>query len=370
MRKINSTMYYFPPESVDFITKKFREILETGSFLTMGKYCEEFEEKFAKYMGCKHAVSVNSGTAALEIVFRTLNIEGFDVIVPTNTFAATVFAVIKAGGRPIFADCTADLTIDPNDVKKKLTKKTKVIVTVHIGGMVSPQTCDLLDICKEKGIQLVEDAAHAAGSTLDDKKAGTFGTAGAFSFFPTKVMTTGEGGMIVTNDPKIYWEATLLRDQAKVKGKNYHEKVGYNWRMTEFQAIMGLTQLENLEKFIAKRTEIAKTYDSEFQGSSKISPLQVPRRVRHNYYKYIVFIPKASNRESLEQRLKKEYGVSLGGYVYDIPCHLQPVFKKYAKSNLPGSEELCNKHICPPIYFPMTPEDAVYVAQSIRKCLK
>lgn len=370
MKEISSTKYYFPPKSIDFIIEKYRELLRTGSFLTLGKYCEEFEKEFASYIGSKYAVAVNSGTAALEIIFRKLNVDGFDVIVSTNTFAATVFAIIRAGGRPIFADCSSDLTIDPNDVKKRLTDKTKVAVTVHVGGMVSPNTYDLMDLCERENIFLVEDAAHAHGSAFDNKKAGTFGVAGAFSFFPTKVMTTGEGGMIVTNESTIYEEARLLRDQAKIQNENFHEKMGYNWRMTELQAIMGLAQLDNLEEFISKRTEIAKIYDRELQEAKHISLLRVPKRVRHNYYKYVVFLPKVVNHEPLQRKLKSEFGISLGGYVYKVPCHLQPVFKSYAQSSLPNSEDLCNRHLCPPIHVQMTSDDAVYVAQSLRKCLK
>jgi len=368
--KIPSFRYYFPQESIDFVSEKFREILETGAFLSTGKHCAELEDKFASYVGLQHAVTVNSGTAALEAIFRAIDVRGFDVIVPTNTFAATAFAVVHAGGRPIFADCTDDLTVDPEDVKKKLTDKTKVVVTVHVGGMVSPHTYDLVDLCEEKGIYLVEDAAHAHGSALDGKKAGTFGVAGAFSFFSTKVMTTGEGGMVVTNDEAISDKVRLLADQAKVDGRNYHEELGLNWRMAEVQALMGLAQLEHLDSFIDKRTEIAKIYDEEFENVASLSPLKVPSNVRHSYYKYIVFLDKTLNREEIQKTLKTEYNVSLGGYVYDLPCHLQPVFKDFVQSSLPVSEDLCNRHICPPIYVQMTEEEALYVVNSIKRCLQ
>ena len=369
MKKIPPTKYCFPPESIDFVTERFREILETGAFLTMGKYCEEFERKFASYVGSKYAISVNSGTAALEAIFTALDIKGTDIIIPSNTFAATAFAAIRAGGHPIFADCAKDLTVDPDDVKKKITDKTKAVVTVHIGGLVSPHTYELMEICENKGIYLVEDAAHAQGSMLDNKKAGTFGVAGAFSFFSTKVMTTGEGGIIVTNDEDVYDKTRLLRDQAKINGRNYHEQVGSNWRMTEFQALLGITQLANLESFIRERTRIARIYDDGLKKIPFLEPLEVPSNVRHDYYKFVVFTPKGFDRESLKQRLRKEYNVRLGGYVYDLPCHLQPVFKSYFQESLPVSEDLCSRHICPPIYVTMKDEEANYVVNSIRRCL-
>ena len=370
-RYIPPFKYYFPPKAIDFITSKIREILENHEYLTMGKYCEEFEEKFANYIGVKHAISVNSGTSALEIIFRAINVEGYEVIVPTNTFAATAFAVIRAGGKPVFADCIEDLTVDPNDVKKHITDKTKAIVTVHIGGLVSPHTHELIELCEDKGIYLVEDCAHAHGSMLDGKKAGTFGIAGAFSFFPTKVMTTGEGGMITTNDDDIANMAKLLRNQGKIKG-NMVGVVAYNWRMTEFQAIMGLAQLSLLEEIIEKRTNIARIYDEVLKDNEVLRPLKIPENVRHNYYKYIVFLPKKRKPEVLREHLKKNYNISLSGYVYEIPLHKQPPFQKYVskKDKYPRAEDLCSRHIALPIYPEMTPKEAYYVAESLLSSIK
>jgi len=369
MQQIPPYKYHFPREKIDWILEKYRELLETGSFLTMGKYCKDFEEKFASYIGSKYAISTDNGSSALEAIFSAIGVKGFDVIVPTNTFAATAFAVVKAGGRPVFADCTPDLTVDPKDVKRKITKRTKVAVTVHIGGLVSPHTYDLVEICEKQGIYLVEDAAHAHGSELDRKKAGTFGVASAFSFFSTKVMTTGEGGMIVTDHEEICERARLLRDQAKAGGKEYHEVVGSNWRMSEFQAILGIVQLELLDYFITERNRIARIYNEEFKNVSLLKPLEIPKNVRHNFYKYVVFAPKGFDRGVLRQRLKREYGVSLSGCVYELPCHLQPVFEKLKQGSLPVSEDLCTRHICPPIYVTMQDEEAVYVVDSIRRCL-
>lgn len=361
--------YEFSSEDVDFIVSRFRQILEQRAFLTMGRYCEEFEKAFAAYVGCRYAVAVSSGTAALEAIFRAMDVRGWDVIVPTNTFAATVFAVIAAGGWPVFADCCDDLTIDPEDVKRRLTARTKAVVTVHIGGLVSPRTRELLDFCKAKGLYLVEDAAHAHGSMLDGRHAGTFGIAAAFSFFPTKVMTTGEGGMVVTDDDKIAEKVRILRDQGKVPGKgNYHEEFGYNWRMTEVAALMGLAQLRRLEEFVARRRQIARIYDEGLAGANGVRPLRVPPEVRHNYYKYVVFVH-GIDREALRHRLLNEYGISLSGYVYELPCHEQTVFRRYVETRLPVAEDLCRRHICLPIYYSLTDEQAQYVARSLAECV-
>ncbi|MBI2829945.1 MAG: DegT/DnrJ/EryC1/StrS aminotransferase family protein, partial [Chloroflexi bacterium] len=256
-------------------------------------------------------------------------------------------------------------------VEKKLTPRTKAVVTVHIGGLVSPHTLELADICKRKGIYLIEDAAHAQGSAYGDQKAGTFGIGGAFSFFSTKVMTTGEGGMVITSDESIYKKALVLRDQAKiVKGsyQNYHEELGYNWRMTEVTALMGITQLDLLDKFIERRNQIAKIYDEELANVKNLRILRRPSAARHNYYKYIGFLENY-DREKLQKEVKEKFGVSMGGYVYEIPLHKQPAFKEFVDGSLPRAEDLCQRHVCPPIFYTMTDEEAHYAGNSIARCL-
>jgi perosamine synthetase len=291
------------------------------------------------------------------------------VIVPTNTFAATAFAVIHAGGTPVFADCGADLTADPEDVGRRITSKTKAVVAVHIGGLVSPGAAEMRELCERRGIPLVEDAAHAHGSGIDNHQAGALGVAAAFSFFSTKVMTTGEGGMIVTADRALADRARLLRDQAKVDGGNYHRVLGYNWRMTELQAVLGLAQLRRLRQFIDRRATIARLYDRGWAGAEGIRPLKISSRCRPNYYKYIVFLEKKAPWE-VGQRLKDRYGVRLGGNVYDVPCHQQPVFREFVRVPLPRAEELCRRHICPPIYPSLTDEEARYVVEAVREVVR
>lgn len=362
--------YEFSPEDIDFVLSKFRGLVEERAFLTMGKYGEEFEQAFAKYHQCQYAVAVNSGTAALEIILRTLDVAGSDVVVPTNTAAATVFAVIAAGGRPVFADCGADLIVDPKDVAGRLTAKTKAVITVHVGGLISPSTPELVQLCDAKGIYLVEDAAHAHGCMLDGKRAGTFGIAASFSFFSTKVMTTGEGGMVVTGERWLSEKAAMLRNYAKMPGKgNYHEEFGYNWRMGELPALLGLAQLRRLDDFINRRNHLAKIYDGMLRGVEGLTLLPAPPNARHNFYKYILFLDPHIDREQLQHRLKTVHGVNLSGYVWELPCHEQPVFSSLADSSLPVAEELCRRHVCLPVYYSLTDEEAVHVARSLLHCL-
>ncbi len=370
-RRIPPFRYYFPPESVNRIVGGVRELLESGDYLTQCKYVEELERKFASYIGVKHAVAVSNGTAALEIIFTALGVNGSKVIIPTNTFAATAYGAIRAGGRPVFVDIEADLNFSLNDVRKKLSKDVKAVVPVHIGGLVPPRMEELIELAEKKGFHIIEDAAHAHGSELKGRKAGTFSKAAAFSFFSTKVMTTGEGGMIVTDDDEIAEKAKLLRNQGKVKG-NLIGIMGYNWRMTEFQAIVGLEQLRLLDEMIEGRRRVARIYDELLSGHPVLKVLEIPEESKTNYYKYIVFLPKGRKPDVLKAFLKEKYGVELAGYVYEVPLHRQPVFKEYVSSSeeFPVADDLCYRHIALPIYPQMTEEEAHYVVECLNKALR
>ena len=369
LKRIPPQRYDFSPEDVTWILEKTREVLETRAFLTLGRYGEEFERKFAEHVGVAHAVAVSSGTAALEIILRALRVQGREVVVPTNTFAATAFAVIHADAKPVFADSGEDLGVDPEDVERRIGPECKAVVAVHIGGHVSPGVFPLRELCERKGLYLVEDAAHAQGSGIAGQQAGTLGVAGAFSFFSTKVMTTGEGGMIVTADATLAEKARLLRDQAKVSGANYHEELGYNWRMTEFQAILGLAQLRRLGEFVSRRTEIARVYDAGWENLGEVRRLLPAPASRPNYYKYVLFL-KTKAPHQIGRQLKERFGVHLGGAVYDTPCHLQPVFREFAWGGLPRAEELSRRHICPPIYPSLTNEEAQYVVEALQEVVR
>ena len=374
-RKMNiaPTKPYFFKEDMKYILDRFREILEGKSFLSQFKYCEEFEKKFAEYVGTKYAVTTTNGTAALELMLRAANIKNSDVVVPTNTNVATAAAVINSGNKPVFADCGKDLTIDPDSVREQITDNTKAVFTVHVGGLVSPNTYKILDVCKERGIPLFEDAAHAHGSMLDGKKAGSLGVAGAFSFFSTKVMTTGEGGMIVTEDEELFERAKILRriGQLSRMGHDYYiEEVASNWKMTEIAALLGLTQLSHLEDFVKRRNEIACILDEELEGTDGIEVLKIPENCRSSFYKYVVFLDKGINKKILLHRLKTRYDVKLGGSVYDLPLHMQPAFEEFVRCRLPKAEDLCMRHICMSIYYALTDEEVVYQAECLKTCLK
>jgi perosamine synthetase len=369
--RIPAARIQFLPEDRAWISERIVEVLTTGQ-LTLGKYGAQFEKEFADFCGCRHAIAVNSGTSALEIIFRTLGIEGKDVLVPTNTFFATAAAVVHAGGRPILVDLDPDsFGIRIEDVENSLTVKTAGVVIVHIGGIISRRIKELQELCHRKGIWLVEDAAHAHGSSFKGSKAGTFGIANAFSFYPTKVMTSAEGGMIITDDDRIAEESRIYRDQGKASfTQNAHVRMGYNWRMSEPHAIIGLKHLERLPSMISDRKKIAMIYNRGLKEFRNLQCLDIPAEGVCNYYKYITILKDIRDRKTLKSILRERYGVSLSGEVYEEPLHKQPVFKQYATRSLAVSEDYCARHICLPIYPGMKDDEAQWVIDALKEVIE
>ncbi len=360
---------WFPDEDRAEILRMIDDSLRTGR-LTLGPIGERLEEEFAARHGAAHAVAVASGTSALEIVLRSVGVDGREVIVPANTFHATAAAVLAAGGRLRFADCDpATLAVDPASVAALVSPATAAVIVVHIGGLVAPAVRDLQALCAASGVALVEDAAHAHGSSLDGRSAGTFGVAGTFSFYPTKVMAGGEGGMIVTDDAHLADEARIYRDQGKASFlTNVHTRLGSNWRMSEPHAAIVLTQLRRLDEFIAHRYQAARRYTAALPELG-FTPVAVPDGAVTNWYKLIAYPPPGTDRVVLKKRLREEWGVALSGEVYEVPLHLQPVFERWADGPLPGTEELCARHVCLPISAVITPEQEQLVLRALQATL-
>ena len=370
MIKVPAAKIQFLPEDRQWIADRIQEVLESGQ-LTLGKYGVEFEQKFAELCGVSHAVAVSSGTSSIEIILRSIGIAGKKVIVPTNTFFATAAAVVHAGGVPVFADMdTESFAVSPETIRKALTPGVTGIVVVHIGGIVSAHMPEILKLAEEKGLWVVEDAAHAQGSSLGGVQAGAFGIAGSFSFYPTKVMTSGEGGMIVTSDEKLATEARIYRDQGKKSFyENAHVRLGYNWRMSEPHAIIGLRHLSRIGEMIADRQAAANIYDEGLKGFKNLYPLSVPKSGICNYYKYIAVLREKRDRKELKSLLREKYGVALAGEVYEDPLHKQPVFLEYASGALPVAENLCARHICLPVFSGMTEGDARLTLAALRETI-
>ena len=372
-REVPPARPFFPEEDIEKIKGLVEEILRSGQ-LTLGKFTSQLEEAFARLCGVEHAVAVSSGTAALEIAYRCLGVEeGAEVVVPTNTFSATAATVFFAGGKPIFTDISPEtLCITLEEVQERLTPRTKGVVVVHVGGLVCPDTVAIKEFCEDKGLFLVEDAAHAHASTLDKKPAGSFGDAGCFSFYPTKVMTTGEGGIITTDRDDVAEMAKIIRDQGKESfGSSLIVELGYNWRLPELCAAVGLVQLKRLGEIIERRRRIAAIYDRALERIDGIRPLKVPDNVFCNYYKYVALLDKDIDRDVFKAKMA-EKGVRCGGEVYWPPLHLQPLYKRLLgtkEGDFPVAEAVCKRMVCLPMYPGLSDEEARYVVEVIEDVL-
>jgi perosamine synthetase len=344
--------------------------LQDGS-LTLGPQTREFEEAFALRHDVPHAIAVSSGTSALEIIFRILAVKDREVVIPTNTFFATAAAVVHAGGIPRLADISADtLALSPETLEAALTPLTAVVVLVHIGGFITPEIDAIRHICDRRGIVLVEDAAHAHGASFEGRAAGTFGHAAAFSFYPTKVMTSGEGGMITTRDEQLRDEAIVYRDQGKAGflGGD-HVRMGYAWRMSELHAAVGLIHLSHLNEAIVTRRRVAARYDEALAGLSGCRTLSIPAASISNFYKYVVLLNPAIDRAELKRELSERMGVSLSGEVYASPLHRQPIFADLDGDSFPVADDVCARHICLPVHSDMSDDEADYVVESLASVL-
>ncbi len=379
MRVAGFDLKYSDPE-VRSITGGFEELIRSG-FISMGRNVAEFERQWSAYCDVKYAVATANGTCSMEMILRAIGVQGGTVIVPSHTFIASAVAAIRAGAKVIFADCQREnFQMDPEDLRRKIRPDTRAVMLVHMSGIISPHLDEIRDICKQHGIPLVEDAAHAHGATIDRRKAGSLGLAGSFSFFSTKVITTGEGGMITTDDENIYKTACALRDHGRFGPEpNVHHDLGYNWRPGEFNAILGLEQMRRVDEILRRRRQIARSYDDKLKALEipGIKLLEIPARVQSSYYKYIVYSEPPIEREKLKQILKQQYSVSLPGELYNRDCHTQPVFARYPetivrqpKEGFPETDYVVSRHFCLPLYFSLTDDQVDHVVASLDKAVR
>ncbi len=368
MDMIQQAKPYIPAEDIDEIVETTREILESG-MLMQGKYVQQFEEAFASYVGTKYATALNSGTAALQGLYHYHGVKGKDVLVPTNTFLATAYTVMYEGGTPILVDINPEtLCIDVDTLKQKLTKDTVGVAMVHMAGLVPEYFDEIKAFCKEHGLWLIEDAAHAHGSTYKGKKAGALADGSAFSFVATKVMTTGgEGGIVTTDNQELADRLKSLRFHGTDSQGGIQDRWGFNWRMIEIQAAIGLTQLRRLDEFVARRMEIGTAYDAAFKDLENVHSIPVPDGELCAYYKYPLILEASLDRATIKQAMIDEFKVK-SGTAYWPPCHLQPAFMNEYNSDestCPVASDVLKRTMSIPMYASMTDEDVERVINAV-----
>ncbi|MEW6008458.1 MAG: UDP-4-amino-4,6-dideoxy-N-acetyl-beta-L-altrosamine transaminase [Candidatus Omnitrophota bacterium] len=357
-----------------------------SDWITQGSKIGEFEDAVCKYTGAKYAVAVNSGTAALHAASFAAGIKCKDeVITSPVTFLATANCIVYQKAKPVFADINANsLNINPEEIERKITRRTKAIIAVHFAGF--PCNMDkILSIAKKNRLIVIEDASHALGAQYKGRKIGSIGNMTTFSFHPLKSITTGEGGMILTNNKKLYTRLLCFRNHGIVKNKKklrkigpwYYEmqNLGYNYRITDFQCALGINQLAKLDKFIRRREEIAIRYNELFKDIDNFIefPQEVPNYIKHAWHLYIIQL----RLDRLKISRKKFFNIlrnkNIGVQVHYIPIHLQPFYKRnfgYKKGDFPQAERFYERAITLPIFPALANKDIDRIAKTVKSLVK
>ena len=326
--------------------------------LAQGAQVEAFEAAFADFCGAKHAIATSSGTTALQTALLAHGIgPGDEVITSPFTFIASANAIVFCGAKPVFVDIDEyTYNIDPSLIEAAITPRTKAVLPVHIFGYPSDMEA-IMDIAVRHGLVVIEDACQAHGASVKGRKVGTFGT-GCFSFYPTKNITTAEGGIVTTNDDQIADRARLIRNHGQ-RERYYHESIGYNFRMTEIQAAIGVVQLGKLEPFTAARRANAAYLTQRLKGVR--TPHEAPG-YRHVYHQYTVRV--TNDRDRLAKHLR-ERGIATGIY-YPLPVHRQVAYQRLGYSDhLPVAEGACCEVLSLPVHPALTSEDLDHIVQGV-----
>ncbi len=361
----------FIPISEPSITKKeidyVFDAVRSGWVSSLGKYIDDFEKKFAEYCGTKYALTTSNGTTALHLALSALGLgEGDEVIIPDLTFIATANAVKYTGAKVVTVDIEEDtLCIDPKEIEKAITFKTKAIIPVHLYGHPANME-EIKKIAKKYNLFVIEDAAEAHGAEINGKKVGSFGDVGIFSFYGNKIMTSGEGGMVTTNNKKIYEKMKYLRDHTMSKERRYwHTEVGYNYRMTNLQAALGVAQVERIEELLNKKRKIFEWYKEYLNDTSNIKLNFQKNGYKNVYWMICVQIIgyDEEKRDNLMKKLK-EKGIDSRPFFY--PISDMPM---YGKSNTPVTHKVYQRGINLPSFFDLEKTEIKYICDHLKSLI-
>jgi dTDP-4-amino-4,6-dideoxygalactose transaminase len=374
----------YPLSDIDFEKEEEKEVLRVlrSRWLSTGPVTEMFERTFSEYLGGGHAIAVSNGTAALHLALAAVGIkEGDEVILPSLTFVATANSVLYVGAKPVFADIVSadDLNISPQEIEKKITRKTKAILVMHYGGY----PCDMesiLRIAKRYSLYLVEDAAHAPGSECRGRMCGLIGDLGCFSFFSNKNLATGEGGMVVTRNKGWAEKVRRMRSHGmealswdKYRGhlSSYDIRgLGYNYRTTEIQSALGLVQLKKLDRNSRKRKKLVESYRNELQEVKEISiPFPYFKGIP-SYHLFPIVVAPSVDRNRVMERLK-HFGIQSS--IHYPPVHLFSLYRKqfgYKKGDLPKTEEVSQREMTLPLHPLLDPGDVKWIVKKLRVAVR
>jgi perosamine synthetase len=366
-------MMEIPVNEPDLSGNEQKYVLDAvkSGWVAQGKYVGEFERGFAKFIGTKHAITTTSGTAALQLATTCLDLRpGDEVIVPALTIVSTVFSVCYVGATPVLVDSDpTTYTLDPNEVERKITPKTRAILPVHLYGHPADMQ-PILDLARRHNLFVIEDAAEAHGAQYRGRSAGSMGIVNCFSFYSNKIITTGEGGMVTTDDDRLAKRVTRLKDLAHSEERRFlHTEIAYVLRMTNMQAALGLAQLERVEQFIARKRRMAAEYQQALAGIEGLHvPVEMPW-AKSVYWMYAIRITPdfGCSRDELMRRLQER---NVGTRTFFIPMHQQPVFLNmglFRDEHYPVAERLSEEGLYLPSGLTLTKEQIDRVASSIRE---
>ena len=347
-----------------------KEAIDSGWISSLGSFVEKFEKKFANYIGVKYAVSCASGTSAISLLCPTLQIkEGDEVILQSLTFTADAFAMHQSGAKIVFADCSKDkFTISPDDVRKKITKKTKIVSPTHLYGRPAEMD-ELRHICDQNNIYLIEDCCQATGAKYKNKMVGSIGHFN-FHSFHNKLIASGEGGMITTNDKNLAERFEKLKNPPSVNRPEERDgfmEISMNHRLSNLHAAVGLAQLERLEENIKKKIKMAEIYDEIFKDAEGIKIIKADSEHRTVWWRYTILLDQKINLNEFKQKALENKIVVREGY---LPLHKHPFFKDYNSLSLPNAEKLGKETIDIPSSFNLKENEIVSIGQTLKKIAK
>jgi len=369
------------PDITNLERRYVQSVLETPH-LSLGPVLPKFESSFAQYLGTRHAIAVNSGTSGLHLAVKALDIREDDVVVTTPfSFVASANCILFERAKPLFVDIDSiTYNIDCNKMEKAIdqfdNKKgvIKAVLPVHVFG----RPCDMekiMKIARKHNLHVIEDACEAIGAEYLEKKVGTFGDIGVFAFYPNKQMTTGEGGMIVTNNEKIASLCKSLRNQGRAESGEWllHERLGYNYRLSEINCALGLAQLERIEELITKRAEIAELYNTKLQDLDEIRIATAVKGIEKiSWFVYVVQLSNTYSREDRDVILSGLRKAGIGCNNYFSPIHLQPFYQQmfgFKEGDFPVTEHVAARTIALPFYNNLKEEQIKFVTETLKKLL-
>jgi dTDP-4-amino-4,6-dideoxygalactose transaminase len=366
-RNVPITRPYFTEGMIDDILDDLRKVLSSGK-LAPGEYASQLEQEFAAFCGTNHAVTVNSATTGLQIALRYFGVRDAEVLVPAASFLTDVSTVLFEGGTPVLVDVDPEtMAVTPDLLEKRRTPRSRGIVWVHLTGAISPAHAAIRDYAKTSGLFLIEDASHAHGAEIGSRLAGSLGDVGVFSFYPTKVMTVGAGGILTTNDPELTRFARQLRMFGKDEETGEILHLGNDWFLDDIRSCLGVHQLRGLPENLAKRRTIARHYYGRLANQPGIRLIDLPADSRPTWYQFPVFLAEGIDHAAVTREMS---GAGVQAKRIYKPVHSETVFAGFDSGHTPNAERMLDRSLCLPMFADLAADDVDRVCEALIRAVR